>query len=90
LGVFAGFYLGSLEPGPGTMAFLTGINPISLDEAAAVRRSVRRALCLCRRHHRLKAFGGWLLESFDDGSCRWTSPGGQIFDVPANRYLDTG
>jgi hypothetical protein len=46
--------------------------------------------CLCRRHHRLKTFGGWLLESFDDGSCRWTSPGGQVFDVPANRYLDTG
>jgi hypothetical protein len=45
--------------------------------------------CLCRRHHRLKTFGGWTLESFDDGSCRWTSPGGQKFFVEAPRYLDT-
>ena len=36
---------------------------------------------LCRRHHRMKTVGGWNLESFSDGSCRWTSPDGKVFDV---------
>jgi hypothetical protein len=49
----------------------------------------RNCGCLCRRHHRLKTFGGWLLESFDDGSCRWTTPAGQVFNEPATRYLET-
>jgi hypothetical protein len=46
--------------------------------------------CLCRRHHRMKTFGGWTLESFDDGACLWTAPGGRKFFVEAQRYLDTG
>ncbi len=37
---------------------------------------------LCRRHHRMKTSGEWRLDSFPDGSCRWTSPSGKIFDVP--------
>ncbi len=37
---------------------------------------------LCRRHHRMKTSGEWQLESFPDGSCRWTSPDGNIFEVP--------
>lgn len=38
---------------------------------------------LCRRHHRLKTHGGWKLTSFEDGSCRWISPAGKEFFVPA-------
>ncbi len=46
--------------------------------------------CLCRRHHLMKTFGDWQLESFPDGSCIWTAPGGRRFPVPAQRFLDTG
>ncbi|MBU3692546.1 MAG: DUF222 domain-containing protein [Candidatus Nanopelagicaceae bacterium] len=38
---------------------------------------------LCRRHHRMKTHDGWHLESFADGSCRWISPAGKEFIVPA-------
>jgi hypothetical protein len=38
---------------------------------------------LCRRHHRMKTHDGWNLESFTDGSCKWTSPAGKEFFVPA-------
>jgi len=38
---------------------------------------------LCRRHHQLKTHGGWKIESFPDGSCRWTSPLGKEFFTPA-------
>jgi len=43
---------------------------------------------LCRRHHRLKTHHGWKLESFSDGSCKWLSPNGKEYFVPA-RPLDT-
>jgi hypothetical protein len=36
---------------------------------------------LCRRHHRMKTHGGWNLESFEDGSCEWTSPEGKKFKI---------
>ena len=38
---------------------------------------------LCRRHHRMKTHDGWKLESFVDGSCKWSSPAGKEFFVPA-------
>ena len=38
---------------------------------------------LCRRHHRMKTHGDWKLESFPDGSCRWISPAGKEYFVPA-------
>jgi hypothetical protein len=38
---------------------------------------------LCKRHHQLKTHGGWKLESFEDGSCEWTSPHGKKRFVPA-------
>ena len=38
---------------------------------------------LCRRHHRMKTHIGWKLESFDDGSARWTSPLGKSYLTPA-------
>ena len=37
---------------------------------------------LCRRHHRMKTHEGWDLESFPDGSCRWTSPEGKKYFIP--------
>jgi len=38
---------------------------------------------LCKRHHQLKTHGGWKLESFEDGSCEWSSPVGKKRFVPA-------
>jgi Domain of unknown function (DUF222) len=35
--------------------------------------------CLCRFHHRLKTFGGWLDVQHPDGSVEWTSPSGQTY-----------
>jgi hypothetical protein len=43
---------------------------------------------LCRRHHRLKTHGGWRLESFIDGSCRWISPLGKMIHVPVRPMSD--
>ena len=40
---------------------------------------------LCRRHHRMKTHGGWRLTSFEDGSCEWRSPEGNVFKVEARR-----
>ena len=34
---------------------------------------------LCRRHHRLKTFGGWSYERVGRGRYRWTSPGGRRY-----------
>jgi len=36
----------------------------------------------------MKTTGGWKLESFDDGSCRWTSPAGKTFTVAARAIHD--
>jgi Domain of unknown function (DUF222)/HNH endonuclease len=36
---------------------------------------------LCRRHHRMKTHGGWELTSFEDGSCEWKSPEGNVVKV---------
>ena len=41
---------------------------------------------LCRRHHRLKTHGGWKLESFADGSCKWINQNGEEFFVPARPF----
>ena len=38
---------------------------------------------LCRRHHRLKTHGRWVLVSNADGSCLWTSPAGKKYFVPS-------
>lgn len=40
---------------------------------------------LCRRHHLLKTHGGWKLISNEDGSCKWISPLGKEYFVPARR-----
>jgi hypothetical protein len=41
---------------------------------------------LCRRHHRLKTHGGWSLESYADGSCKWINQNGEEFFVPARPF----
>ncbi len=38
---------------------------------------------LCRRHHRLKTYGGWKVTSSSDGSCEWISPTGKHYLVPS-------
>ena len=43
---------------------------------------------LCRRHHRMKTHGGWILESNPDGSCLWKSPKGKTFFVPSRPFLE--
>jgi len=40
---------------------------------------------LCRRHHNMKTHHGWQLESYQDGSCLWTSPAGQKIPMPSRR-----
>jgi hypothetical protein len=36
---------------------------------------------LCRRHHRLKTYGGWRVRRDDEGTLRWTSPQGRVHRV---------
>jgi hypothetical protein len=50
--------------------------------------SAKNCCCLCRRHHRLKTFGGWTVELKPDGSCLWTSPGGRQFVSDPPRQVD--
>jgi hypothetical protein len=35
--------------------------------------------CLCRKHHLLKTFWGWLDQQLPDGTVIWTSPNGQTY-----------
>ncbi len=35
--------------------------------------------CLCRKHHRLKTFGGWRDTQLADGTVVWAAPGGQTY-----------
>ena len=37
--------------------------------------------CLCRKHHRVKTFGGWSYRRTPDGSYRWKDPYGNIYLV---------
>jgi hypothetical protein len=41
---------------------------------------------LCRRHHRLKTFGGWAVESHANGAVTWTSPFGARYPVAAENH----
>jgi hypothetical protein len=44
--------------------------------------------CLCRKHHLLKTFCGWLDRQLPDGTVIWTSPGGQTYIThPGSRLL---
>jgi Domain of unknown function (DUF222) len=44
--------------------------------------------CLCRKHHLLKTFCGWLDRQLPDGTLIWTSPGGQTYTTyPGSRLL---
>lgn len=36
---------------------------------------------LCKRHHQVKTLGGWTIgDSAEDGSCRWVSPAGNVYE----------
>lgn len=50
--------------------------------------SAKNCCCLCRRHHRLKTFGGWKVKLHDDGSCLWTAPNGRKFLVDPPPQLE--
>ena len=44
--------------------------------------------CLCRKHHLLKTFCGWLDRQSPDGTVLWTAPGGQTYTTyPGSRLL---
>jgi hypothetical protein len=44
--------------------------------------------CLCRKHHLLKTFGGWLNRQLPDGTMIWTAPDGQTYTTyPGSRIL---
>ncbi len=53
-----------------------------------VRRLRRIIKCLCRKHHLLKTFCGWLDRQSPDGTVLWTAPGGQTYTTyPGSRLL---
>ena len=41
---------------------------------------------LCKRHHHAKHDARWQVTLLDDGTTRWTSPLGHVYDVPAYRH----
>jgi hypothetical protein len=44
--------------------------------------------CLCRKHHLLKTFWGWLDQQRPDGTVIWTAPSGQTYTThPGSRLL---
>jgi hypothetical protein len=44
--------------------------------------------CLCRKHHLLKTFWGWLNRQLPDGTIIWTAPSGQTYTThPGSRLL---
>ena len=44
--------------------------------------------CLCRKHHLLKTFWGWLNRQSPDGTMHWTAPSGQAYTTkPGSRLL---
>src|SRR5262249_61209347 len=44
--------------------------------------------CLCRKHHLLKTFWGWLARQLPDGTVIWRSPNGQTYTTdPGSRLL---
>jgi hypothetical protein len=44
--------------------------------------------CLCRKHHLLKTFCGWIDRQLPDGTVIWTAPGGQRYTTcPGSRLL---
>jgi hypothetical protein len=44
--------------------------------------------CLCRKHHLLKTFCGWLDRQSPDGMVIWTAPSGQTYTTyPGSRLL---
>ncbi len=44
--------------------------------------------CLCRKHHLLKTFWGWLDRQLPDGTIIWTAPGGRTYTTdPGSRLL---
>jgi hypothetical protein len=44
--------------------------------------------CLCRKHHLLKTFCGWLDRQLPDGTLLWTSPTGQTYTTrPGSRLM---
>lgn len=47
--------------------------------------------CLCRLHHVLKTFGGWLDRQLQDGTVIWTLPNGQTYvTLPGSALLFPG
>lgn len=52
--------------------------------------SAANLAALCRRHHRLKTFGGWTLALGADASVTWTSPAGLTYTLPAPRIGPDG
>jgi hypothetical protein len=50
--------------------------------------SASNCCCLCRRHHRLKTFGGWTVQLKPEGSCVWTAPCGRQFVSDPPPQLD--
>ena len=50
-----------------------------LNPAAGGLTILENLKCLCRKHHRIKTFGGWLDQQLADGTVIWTSPTGRTY-----------
>ncbi len=69
------------EPADGCDLDHTIPYPVGPTQAANIK-------CLCRKHHLLKTFCGWLDRQLPDGTVVWTAPGGQTYTTyPGSRLL---
>ncbi|MFZ0323453.1 MAG: DUF222 domain-containing protein [Actinomycetes bacterium] len=54
------------------------------------RTSSQQLAALCRRHHRLKTFGGWSVEEREHGRTVWRSPSGRVLTADVAPVLGDG
>ena len=69
-------------PGCGMPAYRSELDHIVPFGSSGGRTSASGMCALCKRHHQAKTKYGWQLERLDDGTLRWTSPEGRVYDVP--------
>lgn len=73
-------------PGCGRPAECCDIDHTTPYPASATHPSNTK--CLCRIHHLLKTFGGWLDEQRTDGTVIWTAPSGRTYVThPGSRFF---
>ncbi len=77
-------------PGCRMPAYRSELDHIVPFGSAGGRTSASGMCALCKRHHQAKTKFGWQLERLDDGTLRWTSPEGRVYDVPQTDHRPDG